>query len=212
MADFVPISPEAFCAAIAEQGSAAVRREFARYDVADPATWGTIEARVHDGPLTFHAGFTAPALQTLVLGDLFVEGCVDTDDGHDHGGLFVVIGNVECDQFIGHFGKCVFIDGNLEVTQIILNAFEDSSLSVTGNLRTRFFYGWDMCGEVGGYADMEYGHGYCLPFGHSDATRQMIKPRHDVETSLRLLAIEKPGEDIGFDLVDLVRAGRSPFR
>jgi len=59
---------------------------------------------------------------------------------------------------------------------------------------------------------MEYGHGYCLPFGYSDAIREAIHPRHDVETSLRLLAVDKPGEDIMFDLVDLVRAGRSPFR
>jgi len=141
MPDFVPISPEAPCAAIVERGSPTLRREFARYDIADPARWGNTEALVHHGPLTLHDGFTATALHTLILGDLFVEGCVDTDDGHDAGGLFVVIGNVECDQFIGHFGKCIFVDGNLEATQIVLNAFEDSALSVTGNLRTRSFGG-----------------------------------------------------------------------
>jgi hypothetical protein len=138
--------------------------------------------------------------------------CNSADDGHDAGGLFVVIGNVECDQFIGQYGKCVFVDGNLEVTQIILNCFEDSSLSVTGNLRTRFFYAWDQCGEVGGRAEMEYGHGYCLPFGPRESfTRAMIKPHHDADTSLRLLAVQKPGYDIGSELVKLVRAGRSPF-
>jgi hypothetical protein len=212
MPDFAPITPAAFCAAIIERGSLALKREFARYTVADPKTWHKAETVVHRGPLTLGDGFKVPALHTLILGDLFVEGFVDADDGHDAGGVLVVIGNVECDVFAGQFGKCTFIDGNLEVTQLLLNSFADSSLCVTGSLRTHFFYGWDICAEVGGRAEMEYGDGYCLPFGHRDATHEAISPRHGAETSRRLLAVDNTGEDIIFDLLDLVRTGRSPFR
>jgi hypothetical protein len=131
---------------------------------------------------------------------------------YDAGGLFVVIGNVECDVFAGQFGKQIFIDGNLEATQMILNAFEDSSLTVAGNLRTRFFYGWDIWANVGGRAEMEYGNGYCMPFGVRNAEREAIRPRHDVETSQRLLNVPATDEDVIFELLELVRGGRSPFR
>jgi hypothetical protein len=218
MPDFEPISPRDFCDAISRRGSPALAREFARFTVADPASWQLpAETLVHHGPLTLMDGFKPPAFNTLILGDLFVEGFVHAEEArpYDGGGLFVVIGNVECDVFAGQFGKQTFIDGNLEATQIILNAFEDSSLTVAGNLRTRFFYGWDIWANVGGRAEMEYGNGYCLPFGFRDAGREAIRPRHDVAASERLLNMPDIGEEgrlILYDLLELARAGRSPFR
>ncbi len=215
MPDFEPVSPRDFCAAISRRGSPALAREFARFTVADPACWRLpAETLVHHEPLTLMDGFKPPAFNTLILGDLFVERLVHAEEArpYDGGGLFAVIGNVECDVFAGQFGKQTFIDGNLEATQMILNAFEDSSLTVAGNLRTRFFYGWDIWANVGGRAEMEYGNGYCLPFGVRNAEREAIRPRHDVETSQRLLNVPDTDEDIIFELLELVRGGRSPFR
>ena len=212
MPDFEPISPQDFCATMAERGSPALAREFAGTTLADPASWPTDEVVVHRGPLTLAGGFRPPAFNTLILGDLVAEGFVDADDGNDAGGLFVVIGNVACDVFAGHFGKYTFVDGNLDARRMILSSFADSALFVTGNLRTHFFYGWDICAQVGGRAEMEYGDGYCLPFGCRDAEREAIRPRHDAETSRRLLNVRDTEEDVIFDLLELLRAGRSPFR
>jgi Leucine-rich repeat (LRR) protein len=142
---------------------------------------------VHRGPLTLSGSFTAPGFCTLIIGDLTVEGLVDLDNPEefDEGGLFIVIGNVSCRAFSGHYGKCAFVDGNLVASELILNAYEDSSLVVTGDLRTKLFYGEDIWAEVGGVAEMEYGEGCCLPIGYQDA-RQMIRPQRNTESHLVL--------------------------
>jgi hypothetical protein len=143
---------------------------------------------VHRGSLTVSGNFTAPGFFTLIIGDLTVDRLVDLDnpEGFDEGGLFIVIGNVSCRVFSGHYGKCSLVDGNLVASELILNAYEDSSLVVTGDLRTKLFYGEDICAQVGGVAEMEYGEGYCLPIGYRDAAEQAILARHDTESHLVL--------------------------
>jgi hypothetical protein len=180
--------------------------------VADHQSWGSDEALVHQGPLVVTGTFRAPSLHTLVLGDVFVEGLVDLGDGHDEGGLFVALGHVECNSFANSYGKCAFVDGNLEATELILNAFSDSSLTVMGNLRTRFFYGLDIWAEVGGRIEMEYGEGYGLPIGYRDATRQAIHPRHGSRASRALLNVDHVDEITPHRFLDTLRRGGSVFR
>jgi hypothetical protein len=145
---------------------------------------------VHHGALLVPGHFTAPGLCTLVIGDLDVGGVVNLNnpDGFDEGGVFIVIGNVTCKGFANHYGKSSFVDGDLVASDVIVNAFEDSSLVVTGNLKTKFFYGRDIWAEVGGRADMKYGNGYCLPIGYKNAAEQAIEPQHDLESSMGVLA------------------------
>jgi hypothetical protein len=212
MSTFEKITPAEFCRLVTERGSAALRRQFARFTVADPARWSVDDCLVHRGPLSLTGRFKAPAHQTLILGDLYVEGLVDLEDSHEEGGVFVVLGHVECDVFSNSYGKCTFVDGHLEATELVLNAFSDSSLVVAGNLRTRFFYGLDIWAEVGGRVEMEYGEGYCLPIGYRDARREAIRPRHSIGASLALLDFAQTDELGPHHLLDAIRAGRPIFR
>ena len=162
------------------------KEQYARFAPFEPS--GDDHCFVHRGSLTVSGNFTAPGFFTLIIGDLTVDRLVDLDnpEGFDEGGLFIVIGNVSCRVFSGHYGKCRFVDGNLVASELILNAYEDSSLVVTGDLRTKLFYGEDICAQVGGVAEMEYADGYCLPIGYRDAAKQMIRARHDTKSHLVL--------------------------
>jgi len=98
-------------------------------------------------------------------------------------------------------------------SDIIVNAFEDSSLIVTGSLKTKFFYGKDIWATVGGTADMEYGIGYCLPIGYTNAAAQAVRPRHDKESSTALLAIPDADDDyVGREIVDALKQGQPLFK
>ena len=92
--------------------------------------------------------------------------------------------NVTCGAFAGTYGKCAFIDGNLVACDLILNSFEDSALVIAGNLRTRFYYGQDIWAEVGGSAEMEFGDGYCLPIGYTEAAAEVIEQEHVVRARI----------------------------
>jgi hypothetical protein len=211
MSAFEKITPAEFCRLLRERGSAALRRQFARFTWADLETWAADDCLVHRGPLSLTGRFKAPAYQTLILGDLFVEGLVDLEDTVGEGGLFVALGHVECDVFSNSYGKCAFVDGNLEATELILNAFSDSALTVTGNLRTRFFYGLDIWAEVGRRVEMEYGEGYCLPLGGGNGA-PAVYPRHPTDASLALLDFART-DDLGpHHLLDAIRAGRPIFK
>jgi hypothetical protein len=214
MTGFEAISPEGFLGAIASRGSRALRRQFARSTFADIDSWLETEAVLHDGPLTMGGRFSPPAFNTLILGDVLVEGLCDCSTGGDMGGLFVVIGKLECDMFANHLAAGVFIDGDLEVPGLLLNAFEDSALTVIGDLRTHFYYGWDMAAEVGGRIEMTYGDGYCLPLGYGDPRREAVYPRHDRQTSRLLLDVptSRTDHDISEELHALLEDGASPFR
>lgn len=184
MTDFEQVTPDEFDAAIASSPSSQTfKQQYARYqpDRDD-------HCFIHRGSLTRPGHFAAPGFCTLIIGDLNVDGFVDLDnpEGFDEGGVFIVIGNVSCAAFSGHYGKCTFIDGNLIASDVILNAYEDSSLMVAGDLKTKLFYGWDIWAEVGGAAHFEYGQGYCLPIGYRDASAQAIRARSSTPAHLVL--------------------------
>lgn len=214
MPDFDAVSPHDFCALIASHGSQALVKQFARYECRDPQSWPLDEAMVWHGSLRIEGDFKPPCFNTLIVGNLDVSGFLDCEDaqGYDEGGVLVVIGNVTCTRFAGHFGKCVFIDGNLHAPEFLLNAFADSALVVCGDLTTGFFYGRDIWAEVGGRANMPFGDGYCLPFDYIDAGRQAIEPAADAESSRQLLVLPDVDEDHGLELMDLMRAGQPLLR
>lgn len=137
---FEKVTQAEFEGIIAGNGSEAFQRLAGRYDSA-LTSYAPDECVVHRGPLSLPKLLRAPAYATIVLGDLTVDGLIalDNPEGYDEGGLFLVFGNVTCGAFAGHWGKCTFIDGNLAARDLVLNSFEDSSLVVTGNLRTGFF-------------------------------------------------------------------------
>jgi hypothetical protein len=176
--------------------------------------WMDTQAAIHAGPLRVAGSLRAPALCTLITGDLDVEDVLDIQND-DERGLFIVVGNVRCRHFISYYDCCSIVDGNLDASQSLINGFSDSGLWVTGALRTRLFIGFDIWAEVGAGAVMDYGIGYCLPIGYADAAAEAINPLHSEEETARIV-VPKPAEDgYGFNtkqFVDLIRAGKPIFR
>lgn len=176
--------------------------------------WMNTQAAIHEGGLHVAGSLEAPALCTLITGDLDVEDVVDIRNDADRG-LFIVVGSVRCRHFISHYDSCSIVDGGLEASQSLINGFPDSGLWVVGALQTRLFIGMDIWAEVGAGAIMDYGIGYCLPIGYADAAAEAIRPLHSEQETERIV-VPKPTETgYGFDVgqfVDRIRAGQPIFR
>jgi hypothetical protein len=176
--------------------------------------WIDTQAAIHDGPLRVAGSFSAPALCTLIIGDLDVEDVLDIQNDNERG-LFIVVGNVRCRHFLSSYDCCSIVDGDLDASQSLINGFSDSGLWVTGTLRTRLFIGFDIWAEVGSEAVMDYGIGYCLPIGYVDAAAEAINPLHSEEETERIVVPDPMENEYGFNVnqfVDLIRAGKPIFR
>lgn len=212
MDGFESVSEEAFRAIIDGAPTTGIFRR--RYGSFTPLTGGD-DFQVHHGDLDIDGDFVVPAYCTLIVGDLTVSGHVDLanpyDRGFDEGGLFVVLGDVDCRVWAGEGGKCAFVDGDLVAHDLLLNAYEDSSLVVTGTLGTHFFYGIDIWAEVGTGAVMEYGYGHAQLLRHGqDPVR--VEPRHGEKASMALIACDDFHELSADILMDRVRSGEAVFR
>jgi hypothetical protein len=214
--NFEHVSAEEF-AALIESGPASdvFKRQYARFQPSVYDGSAGPDYMVHRGPLHVSGNFVAPGFFTMVLGALTVDGLVDltnpADKGFDEGGVFVALGDVKCRAFANHYGKCSFIDGDLNAGDLIVNDFEDSSLIVTKNLKTKFFLGEDIWVEFGGTAEMAYGSGYCLPLGYDDAAQQAIYPEHDEDDSIAAVNVGDP-DNLHSELLEKSRRGQPIFK
>jgi hypothetical protein len=201
MATFESVTAEQFAAAISESpASHTFRRVLGRLDRAMLFGGGRgANYIIHRGTLKLAHRFSPPAYHTLLIGDLVVDGVVDA---HYHG----------CDVFANDYAKGTIIDGNLTASELILNAYEDAGLWVSGDLKTHFFFGEDIWAEVGGKAEMTYGDGYCLPIGYSDASADAVWPEHDLETSLGQLNFPDTGALDAGRFKKLLASGDHLFR
>lgn len=210
---FRSVAAEEFKAILADSPpSPAFQEHLARFVSFDE--WLAQDARVHEGNLRVSGSFRAPGLCTLVTGHLDAD-VVDLRHDFDEGGLFIVIGNVHCRHFIGNYGVCSFVDGDLDAGEAVINGFADSALSVVGTLRTRLFIGRDIWAEVGTGAQIDYGEGYCLPFGYTDPAREAICPRHDEVATAKVVVPPAKGQGYMFDVepfVSRISAGQPIFR
>jgi hypothetical protein len=214
---FKNVSPEEFARILDDAPLSPVfRSEFTRYEPSYFEGWFGPDCMVHEGDLTVSGDFTAPGFYTLIIGNLVVGGHLSLDNpydkGFEEGGLFVVVGDVRCRSFSHEFGKVAFIDGDLEVRDLILNFHDDASLVAIGTLKTYFFYSAGAWAEVGIGAFMEYGVGVCLPLGWTNADLERIEPRHDEETSLSLLDVDDPEAIDNIDLEARFRQGHPIFK
>ena len=145
-----------------------------------------------------------------MIGDLDVSGVIDVHSGRwEFGGIFIVLGDVRCSDFISDEAAAVLIDGDLKVEGAIVNAFSDSLFDVMGSLRARLHIGYDMHIEVGGGARIDYGIGYCTPLGEATSA---IRPRHGEDETVAALAIA-PDPELAWridanDVADVIRNGR----
>lgn len=214
---FERVSRDEFAALIKNApGSPAFKKQFKRFRPSDYDGWEGPDHQVYRGSLVLSENFTAPGFNTLILGSLHVDGYVDLqnpyDKGFDEGGLFIVLGDVRCRYFLNEYGKYTFIDGTLEGSEAVVADYGDSSLIVTGDLLTSFYYGMDVCAKVGGKADMTYGCGYCLPIDCSDVEAEVLWPRHGELASRRLLAFEYTRGTCSLDFKKRIRKGEAVFR
>ena len=211
---FRSVSREEFKDALADSAaSPAFREVYGRFISFDKLLDN--EAMVHDGDLRVRGSFRVPALCTLITGDLIVDDVIDLQTDYDAGGLFIVIGNVKCRHFISEYEAQGFVDGDLEARDSIINGFSDSSLNVIGTLRTRLFIGCDIWASVGAGAIMDYGVGYCLPIGYSNAAAAAIEPQHSEDATARIVTPVPKTEGYLFEadtFAELIRAGRPIFR
>jgi hypothetical protein len=193
--------------------SPAFREQFTDFSAFD--AFLAAEAMVADKAVRMAGPFRRPGLCTLIVGDLVVDGTVDLQGGFAEGGLFVVLGNVVCRHFIGDFATQAIVDGDLTARDAVICGFGDAGLSIVGSLQTRLFIGCDIWAEVGGGAQMDYGIGYCLPTGYSDAEREAILPRHGEAATARIVAPPPKEDGYMFDaetFAELIRSGRPIFR
>jgi hypothetical protein len=213
---FESVTAEEFARILASaKPSAAFKKQYDRYEPSLYDGWNGPDYRVYRGDLIIDGNLVLPGLATLVLGEITVSGFVDLENdsekGFDEGGLFIALKSVHCRVFSGWYGKCSFVDGDLVAEDMIINAYEDSSLVVTENLRTRFFLGQDIAVEVGGHVDMAYGVGCALPLGGTPGGA--VTPRHDEASSFAVLAEDDPEKlSEGSDMIKRVREGRPLFR
>jgi hypothetical protein len=214
--NFEQVTATEFAALVSTKpASNAFKKQYARFLPSIYDGYDGPDYMVHRGPLQVSGNFVAPGLVTLIVGDLTVDGLVDLNNpaekGFDEGGVFVVLGNVTCRAFAGHYGKCSFVDGDLRADDIIVNDFSDSALVVIKNLRTKFFLGSDIWAEVGGDAEMAYGNGYCLPVGYKNAAEQAIQPDHDGDDSMDMLNVADP-YDMNVELMQRLRKSEPIFK
>lgn len=212
---FKAVSRDAFNAALnASHASQAFWDQYRRFQDFDP--WISQQAMLHEGDLEIDGSLQVPAFCTLVTGHLTVGEVLDLENQEfDEGGLFVVIGNVECRHFIGHYGKCVFVDGDLQAHGAVINGFSDSSLTLVGGLSAKLFIGCDIWAEVGAGAAMDYGVGYCLPIGYTAAASQAIAPLHSEDDTARAVLETPRSEGYRFhaeQFAKRIRAGLPLFR
>jgi hypothetical protein len=145
---------------------------------------------VIEGDLHLDDSWQPEVANLIIMGSIHSTGFINSQSSSeevDEGGSLWVLGDVTCRHFANYYGKSVFVDGSMKVEELAVNAFEDASLVVTGDFDAHYFYGIDIWVEAGGKIDLEYGEGYGLPLGYTDAPAQAIDPKHDKDTSLALL-------------------------
>ncbi|MBL8565525.1 MAG: hypothetical protein JNM89_07415 [Hyphomicrobiaceae bacterium] len=190
----------AMLAASSSERLAAQIRRFMSFD-----HWIAFDAAVHHGDLELAGSLQAPAYCTLIDGQLDVAGNLDLrNPGIEEGGLFIVLGNVTCNRLIGEYGKCVFIDGDVEAREAIITGFHDSSLVVCGGLSTRLFIGCDIAAEVGDGAVMDFGVGTCVPLGGFEVSGHKVAPLNDEAATARAVWPEPKQEGYLFDAEQFV--------
>ena len=218
---FRRVDRTAFDAAIAAAPlTELMRQQYARYSPNDYDGWDGPDYRIHDGDLIVDGHLNNVGFNTLVTGSITATGLVDlrnphtepNNHGFDEGGLFMSAGDITCRALGGEGGKCTFIDGDLRASDFILNGFGNSSIVVSGRLTTRLFLGHDIWAEVGNGADLEYGIGYCLPIGYTNASSQAINPQHTQQQSIAALVFAYDNDRNLEPFYEAALKGRSVFQ
>lgn len=184
------VTTQEFIDYLKAKGSPFLRSQLERYDI--EMVLGDYDdlCYIHEGDLTLGDDWQPAAANLIVAGSILSSSFVNAQSSLgevDEGGSLWVLGNINCQHFANYYGKTVFVDGDMTASGIVVNAFQDAGLIVIGNFDCHYFYGIDIWVEAGGKIKIEYGEGYGLPIGYTDAPAQAVDPRHSKEESLDLL-------------------------
>ena len=187
---------EQFIETLHSSGSDAFRKTAAPYDL--KMILSDYECHIHEGDLSLMGDWQPKQANLIVLGSVACAGLVNlapTSRTVDEGGSLWIFGHLKCEHFASYYGKGVFVDGDMSVAGLAINAFEHACLVVIGSFDAGYFHGDDVWVEAGGSISMDFGQGYGLPIDYQDAVRQAVRPKHDVHSSLkRLNSGEMSGE------------------
>lgn len=151
------------------------------------------EFQIYIGDIENSEILTFDALNIIVVGNIktkWLNAVNNYDLGYDEGGSLFITGTVECDYFSNHYGKLIILNDSLLVNRILDNAFSDSTLIIRYNLTAEYFNGLEMWAETGSFIDIQYGDGFCLPLGYTNAKDQAIRPTHSEKESHKFLGIQ----------------------
>lgn len=181
--EFTKVSEEVFKKIVSEVGSAVFRKEYKKF--VHPRD-EYIKYYIHNGAINSTTTVQPQDAYLLIIGDVKT-GLVNVNDPLDNEiGEFIIIGNVECDFFLNQHGKSTFIDGNLKVNKILNHAVDDSSLIISNDLETEFYYANNGWADVGGAIIMKYGLGYVFHL-EEESAKKAIHPENSVKESAAFL-------------------------
>lgn len=129
----------------------------------------------------------------LIYGDLTVDTALSlshlNEENADGNMIFIVTGNLTCPRFISEWGSVVVIGGDLNVSELMFIAREDSSHYVLGDISIWALIGRDIWieFEAGRQVEIAYGFGYALPRLRTTPGDGEIRPKHsEAESAERL--------------------------
>lgn len=205
------VTQQEFIAFLKTKGSAVLGRQLENLSMRMVLGYHE-DCYIYEGDLAPGDEWQPEVANLIVVGSLNSSGFINAQSSSEdveEGGSLWVLGDVECLHFANDYGKSVFVDGNMSVSGLAVNAFEDACLVVTENFICRYFYGSDIWVEGGGKIEIEYGIGYGLPIGYEDAEAQAVYPRHDEESSRALLGFPDGCHPDG--LIDKIRSREEFF-
>lgn len=182
--EFTAVSEAVFKKIVSEVGSEVFRKTYKKF--VHPSN-AYIHYYIHKGAINNTTTVQPQDAYLLIIGDVQT-GLINVNDTLDNEmGEFIVIGDVVCDYFFNQHGKSTFIDGNLKVNKILNHAVDDSSLIISNDLETAFYYANNGWASVGGNTTMEYGIGYILPLAFADAEKAAVVPKNSEKESAAFL-------------------------
>lgn len=166
------------------------------YNSIDWEIFGTTDFQLFIGDLVSDSPLLIDNKNLLVVGNIKTPWLSNIEEG----GALIVIGNIECDYYNHCWERVGLISGNFVVNKLTVNAFQDSSLFVLGDLKTEFYYGDGIWITVAGNVEIEYGIGHCL--GLND-TKKVFRPKNNKTKSLAYLNWTEKMEV--YDCIELIR-------
>jgi hypothetical protein len=128
----------------------------------------------------------------LVIGDVLCK-WMNCEGPFNGGGSLTIIGDLHSLFFSNEEGKTVHVDGSMTVNRITLNAHEDATLTVLGNLTTKCYIGDEEPARVAGDVAIEYGAG--AVFSLDELAPAVHTASHDANATATLLGLDQ-AEDI----------------